>query len=356
MMVHPDACGRGIGRALLEACIARARGRGGTELLTLSVTSGNAAAIHLYESVGFVRYGRLERAVRIGEPLPSQGPDGAAPRTRGLNTMKSLQDIAAEVSGYDPNALPVAQAQQFIARLVPRVETVEMLPLAILARPRAGARPRLAVQRPRARQLGDGRLCAARQRPRARCADAAGARRHRPRRPALRGRRGAARLPAHHDRRPDARRARHRGAAGVRHARGRHRARAARRRARGRQPPPGRRRPGRRQRRARRRARAASGRPRPDRVARRRRGPGVAATARRVLLDGRRAAIDRRAAGDRLRLRQQPLHAVGHAAATQRRTARHGRRARRAGCARSGLSPGRRFGRRGDHLGRRQRR
>ncbi len=43
--------------------------------------------------------------------------------------MKSLQDIAAEVSGYDPNALPVAQAQQFIARLVPRVEAIEMLPL-----------------------------------------------------------------------------------------------------------------------------------------------------------------------------------------------------------------------------------
>ncbi len=43
--------------------------------------------------------------------------------------MKSLQQIAAEVSGYDPSALPVAQAQEFIARLVPRVTAVEMLPL-----------------------------------------------------------------------------------------------------------------------------------------------------------------------------------------------------------------------------------
>ena len=43
--------------------------------------------------------------------------------------MKSLHQIAAEISGYDPTALPVAQAQQFIARLVPRVEAVEMLPL-----------------------------------------------------------------------------------------------------------------------------------------------------------------------------------------------------------------------------------
>ncbi len=43
--------------------------------------------------------------------------------------MKSLQAIAAEVSGYDPTALPVAQAQEFIGRLVPRVTAVEMLPL-----------------------------------------------------------------------------------------------------------------------------------------------------------------------------------------------------------------------------------
>jgi molybdopterin molybdotransferase len=43
--------------------------------------------------------------------------------------MPSLQDIAAQVSGYDPDALPVAQAQEFIARLVPRVEAVEMLSL-----------------------------------------------------------------------------------------------------------------------------------------------------------------------------------------------------------------------------------
>jgi molybdopterin molybdotransferase len=39
----------------------------------------------------------------------------------------SLQEIASRVAGYDPNALPVAQAQEFIARLVPRVEAVEML-------------------------------------------------------------------------------------------------------------------------------------------------------------------------------------------------------------------------------------
>lgn len=43
--------------------------------------------------------------------------------------MKSLHQIAAEVSGYDPEALPVAQAREFIARLVPRVTAVERLAL-----------------------------------------------------------------------------------------------------------------------------------------------------------------------------------------------------------------------------------
>ncbi|MDP3823776.1 MAG: molybdopterin molybdotransferase MoeA, partial [Burkholderiales bacterium] len=45
------------------------------------------------------------------------------------NLPLSLQEIASLVAGYDPNALPVAQAQEFIARLVPRVEAVEMLPI-----------------------------------------------------------------------------------------------------------------------------------------------------------------------------------------------------------------------------------
>ena len=44
-------------------------------------------------------------------------------------TTPTLAEIASCVSGYDPNALPVAQAQEFIARLVPRVQAVEMLPI-----------------------------------------------------------------------------------------------------------------------------------------------------------------------------------------------------------------------------------
>lgn len=43
--------------------------------------------------------------------------------------MPTLSEIASCVSGYDPNALPVARAQEFIARLVPVVDAVESVPL-----------------------------------------------------------------------------------------------------------------------------------------------------------------------------------------------------------------------------------
>jgi molybdopterin molybdotransferase len=43
--------------------------------------------------------------------------------------MPTLQEIASCVGGYDPSALPVAQAQEFIARLVPVVQAVESVPI-----------------------------------------------------------------------------------------------------------------------------------------------------------------------------------------------------------------------------------
>jgi len=46
-----------------------------------------------------------------------------------MTRMPSLQEIASQLAGYDPQALPVATAQAFIARLVPRVRAVEMLAL-----------------------------------------------------------------------------------------------------------------------------------------------------------------------------------------------------------------------------------
>jgi RimJ/RimL family protein N-acetyltransferase len=67
MMVHDDERGRGVGRALLDALIDRARKDAGLHLLTLNVTAGNAAAEGLYERSGFVRYGTLPRAIRVGD-------------------------------------------------------------------------------------------------------------------------------------------------------------------------------------------------------------------------------------------------------------------------------------------------
>ena len=43
--------------------------------------------------------------------------------------MNTLAEIASCLSGYDPNALHIAQAQEFIARLVPVVREAETLPV-----------------------------------------------------------------------------------------------------------------------------------------------------------------------------------------------------------------------------------
>ena len=65
MMVRAEAQGAGIGRALLDACIAQARQTEGLVMLTLSVTASNASAVRLYEHAGFVRYGSLPRAMLV---------------------------------------------------------------------------------------------------------------------------------------------------------------------------------------------------------------------------------------------------------------------------------------------------
>ena len=65
MMVRADARRRGVGQALLEACIATARSAG-LETLTLTVTAGNAEAVGLYERNGFASYGLLARAIKVG--------------------------------------------------------------------------------------------------------------------------------------------------------------------------------------------------------------------------------------------------------------------------------------------------
>jgi RimJ/RimL family protein N-acetyltransferase len=66
MMVHADEQGRGVGRALIDALIERASADAELHQLTLNVTAGNEVAERLYERSGFVRYGTLPRAIRVG--------------------------------------------------------------------------------------------------------------------------------------------------------------------------------------------------------------------------------------------------------------------------------------------------
>ncbi len=55
--------GLGIGRALTEACVECAKAAGYTQL-ELEVVADNAKAISLYQSVGFVEYGRNPKGFR----------------------------------------------------------------------------------------------------------------------------------------------------------------------------------------------------------------------------------------------------------------------------------------------------
>jgi ribosomal protein S18 acetylase RimI-like enzyme len=63
--VRSDAQGAGLGRALTAMLVEQARASG-IEQLTLDLRGDNAAALHLYESLGFRVYGRLPEFVAVG--------------------------------------------------------------------------------------------------------------------------------------------------------------------------------------------------------------------------------------------------------------------------------------------------
>ncbi|MBL8045535.1 MAG: GNAT family N-acetyltransferase [Anaerolineales bacterium] len=59
LAVPPEQRGRGIGRALMEACLRQARAAG-DEVITLHTIEVMEAALHLYERLGFVRAPHLD--------------------------------------------------------------------------------------------------------------------------------------------------------------------------------------------------------------------------------------------------------------------------------------------------------
>lgn len=67
MYVAAESAGKGVGRALLGAALARARELPGIEKVNLTVAAHNARAIGLYESVGFEVFSRETDAFRDDE-------------------------------------------------------------------------------------------------------------------------------------------------------------------------------------------------------------------------------------------------------------------------------------------------
>jgi len=67
MYVAPEARGRGVGRALLEAAIDRARAWPGLEQLTLGVAVHNQPARALYRECGFEAFGLERRCLKLAD-------------------------------------------------------------------------------------------------------------------------------------------------------------------------------------------------------------------------------------------------------------------------------------------------
>jgi ribosomal protein S18 acetylase RimI-like enzyme len=65
VMVHPDARGLGLGRSVVEALIEDAT-TAGVESIILDARGNNHGAIALYQSLGFVEYGRLPDFIAVG--------------------------------------------------------------------------------------------------------------------------------------------------------------------------------------------------------------------------------------------------------------------------------------------------
>lgn len=87
----PEARGRGVGRALMEALIARARARGLRHLIGVIGDSANAGSIALHKATGFREAGvwretgwKFERWIDVVLMQLDLTPDGRPPESEGL--------------------------------------------------------------------------------------------------------------------------------------------------------------------------------------------------------------------------------------------------------------------------------
>lgn len=60
LYVAPDACGRGIGRALLAALVAAAEAAGKRQVVAVIADTGEPGSVELHRALGFREAGRLE--------------------------------------------------------------------------------------------------------------------------------------------------------------------------------------------------------------------------------------------------------------------------------------------------------
>ena len=88
MYVRPVWRGRGFGRALMQAALNEAKARPHVTTVQLEVTEGNAAAVALYQSLGFEAYGTEPRAVH--------SPQGY------LNKVHMWLDVTKDATYRDP--------------------------------------------------------------------------------------------------------------------------------------------------------------------------------------------------------------------------------------------------------------
>ncbi len=65
MFVYPEQRGKGIGKALMQACMEKARRIVGLEKVNLSVIAVQQRALQLYRDLGFVEYGLEKGASKV---------------------------------------------------------------------------------------------------------------------------------------------------------------------------------------------------------------------------------------------------------------------------------------------------